>query len=127
MSFAQEEPTIQVTYSTLVGGRAYHKKLLFASDAAYTEWKTKAEGIKKIIARITLDYESDRCTMESLNDRLGSWVRLVDDFAATYGNHKVPLDIRNAMHDSQRNLDLTLMDFGPDTGGYFKPGLKFKK
>ena len=125
MSSPTEESTgVEMTYSTLVGGRAYHKNLSFATSDDFTEWKTSKNELTKKLVHIVRAYDSGHPLPHG---GLEGWASLVKDFAEKYGNHRVPLDIRNAMRDTELNLSVPLTDFGPDTGGYFQPGLKCKK
>ena len=97
--------------------------MTFASSDDLLEWKTKVEEIKATIAQINEDHPDDSVpsSRESLRHRSESWVRLVEDFAANYGKHKVPQDIRNAMHEVQGYWMLPSMDFGPDNGVFDAP------
>ena len=119
-SSAEEYAGVELTYSTLVGGRAYHKKLSFSTSHDFTEYKAASAKLKEHLARIMLAYDAGRPLPDG---GLESWLPLVVDFTVKYGNPRVPLGIRNAVHDTQRCLGLPLTDFGPDTGGYFQRGL----
>ena len=111
-----------VVYTVIWGGREYFKNMTFASREDYSRWQHRRDEIKDTIGRINEDNPGDTALVplsRETRNRLQSWVLLVTSFAADFGNHKVPFDIRSAMHDVQGHLSLPLMDFGPDVGGTF--------
>ena len=111
-----------VVYTVIWGGKEYFKNMTFATREDYTRWQHRADEIKYTMDRIKEDNPDNTASVplsRETRNRLQSWVLLVTSFAADFGIHKVPFDIRNAMHDVQRHLSLPLMDFGPDLGGTF--------
>ena len=122
MNPGNEDTAYTVVYMVPWNGRQYYKRMAFATSAHWSQWLHRADEIKGIIARINEDYpgaETTPLTPEKLH-RLDNWVLLISNFAADYGVHRVPFDIRHAMHDVQGLLSLPFMDFGPDTGGSFE-------
>ena len=108
-----EETYYSAVYTVFLGGRDYYKNLTFACREDYLRWQHRVDEIKETIRCINEAHDHDP------RRRLQSWVLLVTNFVADFGGHKVPLDIRNVMHDVQRHLSLALMDFGPDVCGTF--------
>lgn len=111
-----------VTYLTVMSGRSYYKNMTFASSEDYALWLQNADAIKLTIASINEDDPDSGSSVmgDPIFNRLLNWVDMVSVFAANYGKHKVPIDIRNAMHEVQNHLSLPLMDFGPDVGAAFE-------
>ena len=111
-----------VTYTVIWHGRSYYKNMTFASREDYTRWQRNVDEIKETIARINQDNPEDPDLVPfstATRNRLHSWVLLVTNLSLVFGRHKVPFDIRHAMHDVQGHLSLPLMDFGPDVGATF--------
>ena len=117
-----EQRHFLVPYTVILGGRDYFKNMTFANREDYSQWQRRVDEIKDTIARINEDNPEDTATVplsRETRNRLQSWVLLVTTLAADFGSNKVPLDIRNAMHDVQSHLSLPLTDFGPDVGATF--------
>jgi hypothetical protein len=71
-------------------------------------------GIKHLIRDLRLDWQESNQPIQAFKDvLLAQWLPLSNNFIVRYGKELVPHDIRSAINDVRRNVDLHTLTWPP--------------
>ena len=84
----------------------------FEDQASAMQWQHDTTSIKSLIADINEDYSKGLTSQLERKTRLHNlWIPLTEEFVSEWGKHMVPLDIRRAIADVRRNIDMDAVDW----------------
>ena len=87
-------------------------ELLTADDASV--YNAQYLGIKNRIRDLRLDWQESNQPIQAFKDvLLAQWLPLSNNFIVRYGKELVPHDIRSAINDVRRNVDLHTLTWPP--------------